>query len=229
MRYAFAMLCVLFCAGPARAESWPDALARMPLGTNVARLTRTNCVETMLRGFQSNATVKALIFMPGATDELNFFRRVQAALTNPAPSLLDGIIALTNQSPLRATFREPFLLIHSDEDVLDLAITVKNEAMLEKLKRRSLPAHLIFNDCDWDFMLSALRKPVPAGLSPGYHSQATWHFYRHSFAAWNLTAWETLQATAFAGKTRFTVRRGWVDFEADPRFRRLPKLNRFPE
>ncbi len=45
----------------------------MPLGTNVTELNRTNCVGIMLRAFQSNNVVKALIFMPGATDEFYFF------------------------------------------------------------------------------------------------------------------------------------------------------------
>src|SRR6516162_9933531 len=51
-------------------ETWQSALSRMPLETKVGELNRTNCVTLMLGAFQSNAIVKALVFMPGATDEL---------------------------------------------------------------------------------------------------------------------------------------------------------------
>src|SRR5712675_1731474 len=78
-------------------ETWESALGHMPLGTNVTQLNRTNCVDTMLRAFQSNQTVKALIFMPGATDEFYMFRRARADLTNAHPTLLDAICSLTNQ------------------------------------------------------------------------------------------------------------------------------------
>lgn len=60
------------------AETWQSALSRMPLGTNVTQLNRANCVGIMLRAFQSNTVVKALVFMPGATDEFYFFRRAKA-------------------------------------------------------------------------------------------------------------------------------------------------------
>ena len=73
----------------------------------------------MLDAFQSNAVVKALIFMPGATDELYFFRRAHAKLTNANPSLLDAIVALTNQTYIQATFQPPLLLLHTTEDPLD--------------------------------------------------------------------------------------------------------------
>ena len=60
--------------GALAGEPWQDALARMPLGVpqnGVIELNRTNCVPLMLDAFQSNGVVKALIFMPGATDELS--------------------------------------------------------------------------------------------------------------------------------------------------------------
>jgi hypothetical protein len=79
-------------------ETWQSALSRMPLGTNVTELNRTNCTLLMLNAFQSNAVVKALVFMPGATDELYFDRRVHAKLTNANPSLLDAVVALANQT-----------------------------------------------------------------------------------------------------------------------------------
>jgi len=211
-----------------RAESWREALTQMSLEPDVFELNRTNCVQVMLSALRSNQTVKALIFMPGATDELYFFRRVQVRLSQSHASLLDAVVALTNQSPLRATFRSPFLLLHSGEDVLDLEISVQHEATVEKLKRTRTRAHLVMDDRDWDSLLKSVKKLVKVGLRPWPHTRDSWHFYRHSFTAWNLTAWETLQAVALAGKTKFIVKRNRVEFEADERVGELPRLDRFP-
>src|SRR5271154_2189440 len=79
-------------------DNWQSALSKMPLAASVTELNRTNCVPLLLNSFQSNGVVKALVFMPGATDELYFFRRAHATLTNSNPSLLDAIAALTNQT-----------------------------------------------------------------------------------------------------------------------------------
>src|SRR5438552_1232256 len=94
---------------PAR-QTWQTALGQMPLLVSTP-LDRTNCVETMLRAFRSNEAVKALIFMPGATDEFYMFKRANVSLTNSAPTLLDAVSALANQTLVRATFRPPFLLL----------------------------------------------------------------------------------------------------------------------
>ena len=58
--------------------------------------------------------------------KLYFFKRVHVSLTNAAsPNLLDAVVALTNQSPLRVTFRAPFVLLYSGEDVLDTDFKVE--------------------------------------------------------------------------------------------------------
>jgi hypothetical protein len=121
------MVCAWLAATGATAmaeETWQSALARMPLGTNITQLNRTNCVPLMLGAFQSNGVVKALIFMPGATDEIYFFRRMRAALTNSNPTMLDAVNALTNQTYIQAAFRPPLLLLHSTEDALDVMSSV---------------------------------------------------------------------------------------------------------
>jgi hypothetical protein len=209
-------------------ESWPSALGRMSMDSPVASLNQSNCAQLLLGGFQSNATVKALIFMPGATDELWFFRRVQVTMTNAKPSLFDAVVALTNQSPLRATFLPPFLLIHSDEDVLELAVTIQHARTVEKLKAGKPIPHLWAMDRDWNQLLAMIKKPISATLLPYRGTRESWHFYRHTFAGWNLTPWESLEAAARAGKTRFTVWRGTVVFEVDPRIGAVPQLEHFP-
>ena len=220
------LCCISLCLLPlarCAAETWQAALDRMPLGTNVTQLNRTNCVGIMLRAFRSNDVVKALVFMPGATDEFYFFRRARADLTNSPASLLDAVSALTYQTHIRATFRPPLLLLHTDADLLEPVIKIEHQPTADKLRQARFVRHGVYNDCDWDFLRPVLRSSLRTDLRPWPHSPDSWHFYRHSFAAWNLTGWEALECTALAGRTAVTVRRRQVVFEPDARPRATPK------
>jgi hypothetical protein len=214
---ALLMLGILTGAGQLRAaESWQTALAQMPLTGKIDELNRTNCVKTMLSAFRSNEVVKAIIFMPGATDEFYLFRRARAKLTNASPTLLDAVSALTNQTLIRADFRSPLLLLHTEGDLLEPQIKVEDEATAQRLKRAGFVPHLEANDGDWDFVQPILKWSLKMDVRPWRFSHdEAWHFYRHSFAAWGLTGWEALEVTALAGKSRFTVRRRQVVFEVD--------------
>jgi hypothetical protein len=209
-------------------EPWQDALGRMPLTAGVAELNRTNCVPLMLDAFQSNGVVKALIFMPGATDELYFFRRAHATLTNANPSLLDAVMALTNQTYIQATFEPPLLLLHTTEDSLDVIAVVKSESTAAKLHQRLLPGRMVFNDADWGAVRRALKGKLSIGLRPFESDPETWHFYRHSFAACDITDWEMLEALALAGKTTYSIHWLTAEFQPDSRAGVVPKLERFP-
>ena len=199
-------------------EPWQEALARMPLGCrNVTELNRTNCVPLMLDAFQSNGVVKALIFMPGATDELCFFRRAHATLTNANPSLLDAVTALTNQTFIQATFQPPLLLLHTTEDSLDGFATVKNKSTAAKLHQRLVPGRVQLEDADWGVVRSTLKGKLNIGLRPFENAMESWHFYRHDFAACGVTDWEMLETLALAGKTTFTVNWLTADFQPDRR------------
>jgi hypothetical protein len=220
----------------APAEPWPAAFERMPLGTNVSQLNETNCVAPILNAFRSNDVVKALVFMPGATDEFYMFHRARATLTNSSPTLLDAIRALTNQTLIRVTFLPPLLLLHTDEDPLEPLIAIGYQPLADKLKQMRFVPHALYNDRDWDFIQPILTKTLKADIQPGAHTYESYHFYRHSFAAWNLTGWEALEAVAMAGKSRVTVRRkppltyprNEVVFEVDRRVRATPKLDPIP-
>jgi hypothetical protein len=190
----------------------------------------------MLRAFQSNSLVKALIFMPGATDEFYMFHRARAELTNESPTLLDAVAALTNQTLIRATFHSPLLLLHSDEDPLEPLSQIEDAGIAAKLKQMSFPSRVFYNDRDWDFLQPVLKKGLHAEVRPWRFSYDSWHFYRHSFAGWNLTDWEALEAVSMAGKTRFTIgrtggfllRRPQIIFEGDTRVRATPKIESVP-
>ena len=83
-------------------------------------------------------------------------------------------------------------------------------------------------DRDWDYLRKVLKSALRTDMRPPWRSRDSWHFYRNSFAAWNLTGWEALEAAALAGQTSFTVRPKQVVFEMDPRLRVAPKLEAFP-
>jgi hypothetical protein len=167
--------------------------------------------------------------MPGATDELYMFRRAKAVLTNASPTLFDAIVAFTNQTHIRATFRPPFLLLHSAEDPLEPILEIQHLPTAAVLKKRPFLSHAVFNDRDWDAVQPALKKRLKIEIKPWKGSYDSWHFYRHSYAAWNLTGWEALQATALAGKTSVTLTRNRAIFVLDRRFRETPLLEGFPE
>jgi len=204
-------------------QTWQAVLAAMPLNTMERELNRTNCVRIMLDAFRSNEVVKALVFMPGATDEFYLFRRAKAVLTNSSPTLLDAVSALTNQTFIQATFRPPLLLLHTTEDPLEPDNTVADPFTADRLKRNGRIAHLSCNDRDWDFLQPIFKHSLRISLRPWRYSNKSWHFYRHSFAAWNVDGLEALEIAAFAGKSTFTLRRREAIFEPDARVLAAPR------
>src|SRR5258708_27461350 len=85
------------------------------------------------------------------------------------------------------------------------------------------------NDRDWKYVQPILKKALKMDIRPWRDSYDTWHFYRNSFAAWNLTGWEALETVALGGKTSFTVARSRILFEGDDRVRSTPKVQGFPK
>jgi hypothetical protein len=199
-------------------ETWQDALAGMPLHTDAKVLNRTNCVETMLKAFTSNDVVKALVFMPGATDEFYLLRRAKAVLTKRNPTLLDAVAALTNQTFIRAKFSAPFLLLNTDADPDLTDNQIRDHPTAERLNNKIRVGCLACNDRDWDFLQPILKRALKIGLRPWQHSPDSWHFYRHSFAAWNVTGLQTLELVSLAGKSKFVLQRNQARFQVDRRF-----------
>ena len=205
-----ALVCLVLLLSICRSkatESWQGTFHQMPLQTDVQQLNRSNCVAVMLAAFRSNEVVKALIFMPGATDELYMFRRVRASLTNMQPTLLDAVSALTNQTFIRATFRSPFLLLHNEEDHLEPLVNVESDTAVKKLQKKHALPHLEFNDADWDQVQPVLAHRLHVDVRPYRFRPESWHFYRHSLAGWDMTGWEALEAVALANRTSFTIQR----------------------
>ncbi|MGD1085397.1 MAG: hypothetical protein ABSA47_11705 [Verrucomicrobiota bacterium] len=205
--------------------NWPEALAKMPLKQPVRELNRSNAVPVMLAAFQRNPAVKALIFMPGATDEFYFFRRVHAQLTNSAPTLLDAVAALTNQTYIRATLRPPFLLLHTAEDPLEPIEVVEDQKTADSIRSHKYDKAAIYDDLDWDHLEHLLGFYLNTNLRPKPASHDSFHFFRHSFAEFDLNGWEALEAAAMAGKTKFTVKKNMVVFDLDDRVLGAPPMD----
>ena len=205
------------------AETWTGALATMPLVEPVAELNRTNVAAVLLRSLRSNATVKALVLMPGATDEFYFFDSATATLTNRAPSLLDAVTALTNQTRIRARFRAPALLLHTVEDPLEPLIKIQDAGEARRLRERRFLPRFLFNDHDWDHVQPILQRELgrrPGGetaFRPPTRTTDSWHFFRHAVAGWNLNGWEALEVISLANKTIITIQPRRILFEGDER------------
>jgi hypothetical protein len=222
------VLALMAARFPLQAQTnWQEAFAKMPLAGRPPELNRSNCVAVLLGSFRRNPAVKGLIFMPGATDEFYFFRRARAKLTNSAPTLLDAVAALTNQTYLRATLRPPFLLLHTAQDPLEPIEAVEDQKAADSIRRHSFAKEALFDDRDWDYVEHWLGFYLNTTMIPRPNSRDSNHFFRNSFAAFDLNGWEALEATALASKTKFTVKKSQIVFEGDTRFLGAPPLDGF--
>ena len=233
MRFRHFLLLLMIAPSFGRAEdNWQTVLSRMPLQPAITQLNRTNCVAVMLGSFESNAVVKALIFMPGATDEFYMFHRGEARLASAFPTLLDALVALTNQTRIRATFQAPFLLLHTEVDPLETQITVRHQPAFDKLARTKFLPCVFFNDQPWDSIQPLLKKTIGGDVRPWRDSGDAYHFYRVAFKGWNLTSLEMIEATALASRTSITIgsqsflglRASLIRFECDLRPGKMPKI-----
>ncbi|MEI7731793.1 MAG: hypothetical protein WCO56_19630 [Verrucomicrobiota bacterium] len=211
------LLCSLFPGAVHAQSDWQKALANMPLPTPATVLHETNAVPMMLKSFQSNAVIKALVFMPMATDEFFFFHRARARLDPPAATLLDAVTALTNQTNIRVTFRPPFLLVHSRNDMILPKGATEAPALADQLKAAPFLPYFCWFDRDWNYAVPLLEKSLKIKLLPDPQTTESWHFYRHSIAGYGLSGWEVLEAMGLAAETRFTVRGDVVEFTSDGR------------
>jgi hypothetical protein len=213
---------LLMATSASGAPSWQEEFARMPLTEKTSELNANNCARILLNSFRRNASVQALILMPGATDELYFFRRAHARLTNDAPTMLDAIRALTNQTYIQVTLKPPFLLLHTVEDPLEPVTVVEDERTANRIRRKYFEKHAVFNDRDWDYVEPILAFDLDTRLVPALRSHDSHHFFRHSLAEFDLNGWDAIQAIALAGKTEVTIRHKRIVFRGDTRYRELP-------
>ena len=193
-------------------EPWVAALRAMPVPTAV--INRSNAVDVLLGAFQSNAVVKAIVVLPGVSDDFYLIHRDAPPLNLRATNLLDAIVALTNATPLRVTWREPFVLLHAREsDVLQPSIRPEDSASAEKLRLQRLPGSILHLDAHWETVQPSLERALGKLVRPTGASTEAWHFNRHNLAGANLTGWELLEAVSLTGGTTLTVQKTGINFQ----------------
>ena len=211
-----AFLCLFWFLGltlsaPA-SPAWTEALRNMPLNPDGPRLNRANCVALMLGAFRSNDVVKALLFLPGVSDDFYLIHRDDPALNIQAGNLLEAVNALTRRTEVRATYRAPFLLLHLDRDWLDPDLTIRNQSAAASLKRGKHLLHAVYCDRHWEALQPELKARFPFKILPAPRSQDAWHFQRHHLAGWDLSDWEWLEALSLAGRTTIRIERARIQF-----------------
>ena len=217
MRGLACLFCLMAALTGRAADDWQTAFARMPLKGNVNELNTSNYAGALLGAFASNGAVKALILMPGAVDTFFWHRETRVILTNTTPSLLDAVVALTNQTRIRATYEPPFLLLRFDWDPVQPLCEVKDGAAIENLRQRLIAYSAVFADKDWDFTLAGLKKAAGMTILPKVHSRYSYHFYRSTFAATDLSAWEAVEAISLSTRTKISVEKRRIIFKEDAR------------
>src|SRR5258706_1350628 len=96
-------------------QSWEEAMITMALPQEVV-INRDNCISVCLTNFPSNSTVKALIFLPGVSDDFYLINRDRPKLNIRAANIFEALRQITNATALKLTFNSPFLLVHVISD-----------------------------------------------------------------------------------------------------------------
>lgn len=202
---------LLIGAFPLRA-GWMEELEAMPLAGQASRIDPESAPVLLLESFKCTAQseARALVLLPGATDELYFFKRIDLPLPEPRPSLGGLLQMLTNQTRLSIQWEPPLILVRTPEDVPDLDLILQNEKPREVLQGRRLNEPFLLDDRDFDSLQPWISKQLKASVHPWPGDGRTWHFYRHSLAGNHLSGWEMLQALLWAGQTGVEVSKPWI-------------------
>jgi hypothetical protein len=201
----------LLVGGLMAQEGWRGALRKMPLSPDTL-LNRDNCLPLLLGAFQSNEVVKALVFLPAVSDDFYLLSRDRPKLDIKSDNLLDAIIALTNATPVRATFKAPLLLLHLDRDGLEFKMVISHRLTAKRLDQQCSFPNAVWIDWHWERLQPELQAALRMKVLPDGPSVDAWHFARHNMAAWNLSDWELLAALSLTGKTSISVERNRLVF-----------------
>ena len=196
----------------ARASDWKTECAKMPLRTNELALNLLEGAPCLLASLQPNATVKALLILPGATDELHFFNRGVFRWTNTTPTLTDAIEILTNHTGVKTTFRAPFLLLHTTNDLITTSISTKHLATGDKLSALGNINHPSITDASWLRLGPLLEKSLNLEIEPKPGSIAWWHFYRANFSCFDITGPELIEIVSLSSRIAAQIDKNRIVF-----------------
>jgi hypothetical protein len=184
----------------------------MPIPANAPPLNRDNAAGILVHSFRSNAVVSGLLILPDVFDDFYLINRDKPALNIRATNLLDALTRLTNNTTVRLTFRGSFVMAHMDTDKLEPGIVEADAVTVRQLKLERVLAYGVFVDTHWERLQPRLMSELKCKVLPEANSEDAWHFARHNFAAFNLTAWQFIVATALTGKSTATVQKRAIVF-----------------
>jgi hypothetical protein len=193
----------------------------MPLPATAQPLNRQTFIPVLLGAFQSNAAVKALVFLPGVADDFYLIHRDQP-LRLRADNLHEALTALTNTTRAQVTFQAPWLLVHLDRDRLAANVRVRHQATAARLSNSPPRRRIQFCDRGWPSIQPELSQALSLPLLPKPNAREAMHLTRVNLAGWGLTDAEVLQALALAGGTTVTIQRNRASVEPGSRLGRGP-------
>jgi hypothetical protein len=196
-------------------ETWQEALESMPLNTNHIHFFKGEPARAILRGLTANRVVKAIVMMPGSTDELYFHDRGTCSFTNK-PTLLNALEELTNRTSIRPIFRAPFLLLSETNDYSAPLLTSANLESFEHLAKKPFVSEWLMLDKEWDQLYPMMDHYFGLKLSPKLGSPEAWHFYRVYFSAFNLNAKEAIELISLAAQTEVRAEKSRLFFSRRP-------------
>jgi hypothetical protein len=176
----------------------------MPLSAKTP-LNRDNCLPLLLKAFQSNDVVRALVFLPAVSDDFYLINRDQPKLNLTATNLLGAISALTNVTAVRATFKPPLLLLHLDREVLEPTVIIQHGPTAARLRQGGHLPRALWVDAHWERLQPVLQSKLKLRVLPEGGSLDAWHFARHNLSGWNLADWDLLAALSLTGKTTISI------------------------
>jgi hypothetical protein len=126
---------------------------------------------------------------------------------------LDAVKALTNSTTVRATYRDPFLLLHLDRDRLESRFLVRDKSTAAELRIRHDVPRALYCDAPWERLQPELQRRMPCRLGPEARSPDAWHFERSNLAGWGLSDWELLTALSLGANITFIVQKQAILFQ----------------
>jgi hypothetical protein len=193
------------------AETWMDALGHMPLPPNTV-FNRDNCIRGVLEAFQSNSTVRAIVFLPAVSDDFYLVNRNRTQLNARPANLGEAIGALTNLTDVRATFREGLLLLHLKGEPVEPGVTIKSERQAERLRTNSSIARVLWIDRHWNRVQPELASATKMRVVPAGGSKDAWHFARCNVVAYTANAWDLVMVASLSSGTRMSVESRRITF-----------------
>jgi len=205
------VLAFFFCVS-LHAEDWLETLAKTPFPTNSFRAYQTEPIDLILKSFKPTETMRGVILMPGAADQIYFFDWGQVTLPQN-PNLLDAIRGFTNQAKLGFTFVAPFVLLHVQRDDLHDPLVAGEGGLLGPLEQKKIPGRSYYLDRPYDRFVPALRKLTAHKIFPTETEKGSWHYYRLAFVGHDLTVAEYVRAIAYGSCTLAVVEKNRILFE----------------